>query len=257
VHQILRKCVLCKRFECQPYRPPKPPPLPLFRVNEAPSFTYSGVDFAGPLFTRGAIDVKVWICLFICCVMRAVHINIIQDLTTPSFIRCLKGFVARRGLPAKMVSDNGKTFQAAAKVLQAVVCHNDVQKYLSGLGIQWTFNLPKSPWWGGLFERLIRSAKRLCKIVGRARLTLDELLTAVVEVEAVLNACPLTYQWMTWMSLSPPSTFSLAVGFGTYLITGAQSQFSRGFIIDQHKMPNMAEQCSQQGVPKSSYKQHR
>ena len=194
VRQILRKCVHCKRFEGRPYRPPNPPPLPLFRVDEAPPFTYTGVDFAGPLYAKEASTLKVWICLFTCCVTRAVHIDIVQDLSTPSFIRCLKRFVARRGLPTRFVSDNGKTFEAAAKILHTVVNHSDVQKHVSGLGIQWTFNLPKSPWWGGVFERLIRSTKRcLRKIIGRAKLTLDELLTAVVEVEAVLNACPLTY----------------------------------------------------------------
>ncbi len=93
-----------------------------------------------------------------------------------------------------MVSDNGKTFKAAARILHSIVSHGDVQRYITGLGIKWVFNLPKAPWWGGVFKRLIRSTKRcLRKIVGQARLTYDELLTAIVEVEAVLNSCPLSY----------------------------------------------------------------
>ncbi len=196
VRQILGRCTVCKRFEGRPNHAPNPPPLPLLRVDEAPPFTYTGVDFAGPLYVKGANDTssKVWISLFTCCVTRAVHLDLVQDLSAPSFLRCLKRFTARRGLPTKMVSDNGKTFKAAARILHSIVSHDDVQRYITGLGIKWVFNLPKAPWWGGVFERLIRSAKRcLRKIVGQAKLTYDELLTAIVEVEAVLNSRLLSY----------------------------------------------------------------
>ena len=75
-----------------------------------------------------------------------------------------------------MISDNGKTFKAAAKVIESTVSHEDVQHYLSGLGVQWMFNLPKAPWWGGVFERLIQSTKRcLRKIIGQASFSYDEL----------------------------------------------------------------------------------
>ena len=72
--------------------------------------------------------------------------------------------------------------------------HEDVKRYFSGLGIKWVFNIPKAPWWGGIFERMVRSTKRcLKKIIGQARLSYDELLTALTEVEMVLNSRPLTY----------------------------------------------------------------
>ena len=65
---------------------------------------------------------------------------------------------------------------------------------LSGVGVQWTFNLARAPWWGGVFERMIRMTKRcLKKIVERARLTLDELTTLVTEVEGVINSRPISY----------------------------------------------------------------
>lgn len=143
---------------------------------------------------------------------RAVHLDVIQDLSTPSFIRCLKRFTARRGIPTKIISDNAKTFKATARVLYSIVRHDDVQQYITGLGIKWVFNLPKAPWWGGVFERLIRSTKRcLRKIIGQARLTYDELQTATVEVEAVLNSRPLSYVSMD--NLEEPLTPS-------HLLTG-------------------------------------
>ena len=92
-----------------------------------------------------------------------------------------------------MVSDNGKTFKTASKTIKAMMQHEEVQHYLSGVGVQWTFNLARAPWWGGVFERMIRMTKRcLKKIVGRARLTLDELTTLITEV-GVINSRPISY----------------------------------------------------------------
>ena len=179
VKKVVHQCNVCRRHEGGPFGAPRPPPLPGFRVEEAPPFTFTGVDFAGPLYVKGEAGMKkVWIRLYTCCVVRAVHLDLVSDQTTPAFLRCFKRFVARRGLPLQMVSDNGKTFKAAAKALRDV---------------KWVFNVPKAPWWGGVFERMVRCVKRcLRKMVGQAKLLEDELLTSLVEVEAVLNSRPLT-----------------------------------------------------------------
>ena len=195
VKSILRHCTLCHRYEGKAYTAPAPPPLPKFRVREEPPFTYTGVDFARPLFVKsGSNENKVWLCLYTCCIIRAVHLDIVPDLTTESFIRSFKRFSARRGLPRRMISDNGKTFKAAAKSLEKMMNHEEVQLHLSGVGIEWSFNVEKAAWWGRIFERMVRSTKRcLKKIVGRAKLSYDELLTAITEVEMIINSRPLTY----------------------------------------------------------------
>ena len=64
---------------------------------------------------------KVWMCLYTCCVTRAVHLDIVPNLTTETFICCFRHFAARRGFPRIMVSDNAKTFKAAAKEIAAVI----------------------------------------------------------------------------------------------------------------------------------------
>lgn len=178
-----------------PFTGPPPPPLPKFRVKEDPAFTYTGVDFAGPVFVRsGASSSKVWICVFTCLVTRAIHLDIVPDLSTETFVRCLKRFAARRGLPRKFLSDNGSTFKAAAKFLSVVFKDETVQQHLVDRGSQWIFNIERAPWWGGVFERMVKSTKRcLRKMVGRASFSHDELLTAVVEIEAVINSRPLSY----------------------------------------------------------------
>ena len=178
VRQIVHKCVICRKLEGPPLALPPAPPLPKFRVTEQPPFMYTGVNFVSPLYikTYGLVATKkVWLCLFTCCTTRAVHLDIVPDLTADSFLRCFKRFSARRGIPHLMISDNGKTFKAAAKSVA-------VQGYSANTGVQWSFNLENAPWWGGLFERLIKSTKRcLRKTIGQARITYDELLTSVTD----------------------------------------------------------------------------
>lgn len=108
--------------------------------------------------------------LFTCYVTRAVHLDTVSDQSTSlSFIRCLMRFVARRCLPRCFISDNGKTFKAVSKYLDAVFKDGSVQEHLTGLGVTWQFNVEQTPWWGGAFERMVRSTK-LClrKLIGRA-----------------------------------------------------------------------------------------
>ena len=196
VKSVLHNCVICRRFESKPYQNPLPPPLPTFRVSEDPPFSSTGVDFAGPLYIRqtGSTASKVWICLYTCCTTRAIHLDIVPDMSTQTFINSLKRFCARRGLPRQFISDNGKTFKAAAKVMEGIVSQRDVQQYLSQVRVKWLFNLERAPWWGGVFERMVRSTKRcLRKMIGQAKFSFDELLTAVTEVEAIVNSRPLSY----------------------------------------------------------------
>ena len=208
VQQFIHKCVLCRRFGASSYKAPLPPPLPEYRVRECLPFSSIGVDYAGPLTIRqnthtsnngvqnalSPCSGKAWVCLFTCCASRAVHFEIVTDLSPQSFIRCLKRFVSRRGLPSRIISDNGSTFKAAAKEIKKIMSHPSVQKYLSTVNISWRFNVERAPWWGGFFERMVQLLKRcLRKMVGQAKLDYEELYTAVTEVELILNSRPLTY----------------------------------------------------------------
>ena len=137
---------------------------------------------------------KVWLCLYTCSTTRAVHLDLVPDMTATTFMRSFKRFAARRGTPSRMISDNAKTFKTASATIRKILEAPEVKKYFAQLQVEWKFNIEKPPWWGGLFERMIKSAKHyLKKAIGKNCLTYDELLTLVIEVEAVLNSRPLTY----------------------------------------------------------------
>jgi len=90
---------------------PDPPPLPKSTVQESPPFTTTGVDFTGALCVKGnGRENKVYICLFTCAVTRAVHIEVVLDLTEVSFLQAFERFVSHKSLPYTMVSDNVSTY---------------------------------------------------------------------------------------------------------------------------------------------------
>ena len=206
VRQYISRCVVCRRYSASSYKPPPPPPLPEFRVQRSFPFSAVGVDYAGPLMikqdpykkekqnTYVTCNGKAWVCLFTCCVTRAVHIELVTNLSSQSFLGCFKRFISRRGLPSRIISDNGSTFKLASRYLKSILEHPEVQHYMSGINVKWSFNIERAPWWGGFFERMIQLLKKcLRKLVGQAKLTYEELLTGVTEVELILNSRPLSY----------------------------------------------------------------
>eukprot|EP00794_Sanderia_malayensis_P017243 gene17243-biopygen14837 len=196
VKKVIGKCHTCKRLEGKLFQSPPVAELPGFRVNEDRPFANTGIDFAGPLYVKGEKGEikKVYIALFTCCVTRAVHLELVNDLNAITFSNCFRRFCSRRGTPRLVNTDNAKTFKAAANLMKKLFKDNDFNSFQQANRIKWRFNLPRSPWWGGYFERMVGSVKRcLRKVLGNARLTSDELTTVLVEVEGTLNSRPLTY----------------------------------------------------------------
>ena len=95
---------------------------------------------------------KVYIVLYTCSVMEAVHLDLVEDMTAPVFLRSFRKFVARRGTPALVVSENAKTFKARAKFLRKLYTDPHVRNYFDTSHIRWRFNLDRAPWWGRFFE---------------------------------------------------------------------------------------------------------
>ena len=114
----IRNCVICKKLEGLPFKFNLTPSLPLERVENCVPFSFTGVDFAGPLEVKnlcGQHTFKAYICLFTCATTRAIHLELVESLSTESFIKAFRKFTARRGLPVKILSDSAKTFKTASK----------------------------------------------------------------------------------------------------------------------------------------------
>lgn len=176
--------------------------LPKDRVTPDYPFNCSGVDFCGPFLVkyknqRKGILHKMYVCLFICFATRAVHMEIVSELTSEAFIACLKRFTSRRGKCAKLCSDNATNFVGANKELKRL--HEIVNKpevilanYLANEGIDWKFIPPRSPNFGGLWEAAIKSFKyHFVRVVRGSNLDYEEFLTVVIQVEGILNSRPL------------------------------------------------------------------
>ena len=99
-----------------PYQSPKPGLLPKERTQECHPFEVIGEDYAGPIYyVKNKAISKLYILLFSCSVSRAIHLELVRNLTTQEFIKSIKRLTARRGSPKVIYSDNAKTFQAGAK----------------------------------------------------------------------------------------------------------------------------------------------
>ncbi|XP_043210614.1 uncharacterized protein LOC122375344 isoform X4 [Amphibalanus amphitrite] len=180
--RVKRACTACQRQDAAALNAPVAP-LPAQRASKAPPFSVTGVDFCGPLFCLP--KQKVYVCLFTCAVTRAIHLELTDSMSQSEFLLAFRRFCARRGTPTMMYSDNAKTFRAAATSLLAE---------LGPAGPEWKFIAPRAAWWGGHWERLVRTVKSsLRKTLGRSVLSKVELETLLLEVEACVNSRPLTF----------------------------------------------------------------
>ena len=190
VKSVLNDCFRCKRFSAKPATVPNAP-LPLNRLEAHRVFEHCGIDCLGPLYLR---EGKVWILIITCCVFRAIHLEILSSLSCESFLMDLR-----------RKRQNGTNFQAAYNLLDKLDWDH-IKKHTAAEKINWRFNPPAAPWWGGFFERLVRCVKEnLKRNLGTSTLSYEELLTIVAECEGIINQRPLTYlaEEDTFIPLTP------------------------------------------------------
>ncbi|XP_018376619.1 PREDICTED: uncharacterized protein LOC108769890 [Trachymyrmex cornetzi] len=179
--------------------------LPASRFMISRPFCHCGVDYAGPVLIRegkrrNAHNLKAYVSIFVCFATRAVHVALVSDLTSNAFIPAFKRFISRRGKPSQMYSDNGTTFVGAHGQLKELYkfyysqeTQVDVQRFLHEQKISWTFIPPNAPHVDGLWEAAVKSLEHhIARIIGRAHLSFEELLTVLCEIEAILNSRPIT-----------------------------------------------------------------
>lgn len=186
VQKILKKCPRCVKHGGGPYKLPPTPALPQERVRFSKPFSFTGMDYFGPIFVKTAsLNEKRWICLYTCLAVRAIHLEVVNDLTSIQCLMGLRRFVAGRGRPKLIVSDNATQFKLTSEILADPVCVKN--------GIRWKFIPQLAPWHGGVYERLIALVKNcLRRTLDKHLLDDGQLLTVIKEVEAVINTRPLT-----------------------------------------------------------------
>ncbi|XP_058811185.1 uncharacterized protein LOC131676075 [Topomyia yanbarensis] len=198
----VRKCFRCARLNPVPAHQ-HIGQLPVHRIIPSRPFSIVGVDYAGPLYLKPihkrAASAKAYICLFVCFATKAVHIELVSDLSTQAFLCALRRFIARRGRPAHIHSDNGKNFEGAKNELPelfAMLQNSEVNEQIASTcadeGITWHLVPPKAPHFGGLWEAAVKVAKKhLHRQLGPSRLSFEDVSTVLTQIEALMNSRPL------------------------------------------------------------------
>ncbi|CAK9834538.1 hypothetical protein ANTRET_LOCUS11054 [Anthophora retusa] len=202
---IVRKCMRC--FKIKPTNLPDYPMgnLPRDRITATRPFQTSGVDFCGPFYIkekkhRNTKKLKVYVAVFICFVTKAVHLELVSELSADAFIATLKRFFSRRGYAHSLYSDNATNFVGAKNKLNEIQValesqqqQNSINKYLNNKGITWHFSPPRSPHFGGLWEAAVKTFKHhMLRTIGDTLFTYEVFNTYIIEIEAILNSRPLT-----------------------------------------------------------------
>ncbi|XP_055056153.1 uncharacterized protein [Misgurnus anguillicaudatus] len=194
VSSVIYHCVKCRRFR-RNTEEQKMADLPRERMETTPPFTYCGMDCFGPFYIKeGRKELKRYGLLFTCLCSRAVHIELLDDLSTDAFINSLRAFIVLRGNVRQLQSDQGTNFVGARReFLEAVKEMN--QECLKQLGCEFVMNPPSASHMGGVWERQIRTIRSvLTSILDQSSRTLDSssLRTYLYEVMAIINSRPMT-----------------------------------------------------------------
>ncbi|XP_055614831.1 uncharacterized protein LOC129761148 [Toxorhynchites rutilus septentrionalis] len=200
VQCVIRACFRCTRANPVP-QTQQLGQLPIHRIRPARPFSIAGVDFAGPVYLRAihkrALPAKAYICIFVCFSIKAVHIELVGDLSTAAFLAAFRRFVSRRGRPSDVYSDNGKNFEGAKNELEEIhrLLRNnaeEIHSFCTKEAINWHLCPPKAPHFGGLWEAAVKVAKaHMYKQLGNSRLSFEEMSTLLTQVEAAMNSRPL------------------------------------------------------------------
>ena len=196
IKRVISRCSVCRRVGARPCEQ-QMSPLPSYRITLGKiAFESTGVDYFGPILVkRGRSLVKRWGCLFTCMRIRAVHLELVYNLTADSFRMALMRFINRRGAPREIFSDNGSNFIGLSRELKEMVGGlpgDSLSNELVGRGIQCNIQPPNVSHRGGVWERLIRSTRRILQAISTHQPMCDETLhTLFTEVERILNNRPL------------------------------------------------------------------
>lgn len=203
IKKVIRQCKTCTIYRQQPCTQIMAP-LPPKRCNLSIPFQIIGKDFAGPFdlkasTLRNSPYVKGYVSVFVCFSTKAIHLEPCSKLSSATFEAAFSRFVGRRGLPQRVVTDNGRNFLGCSRVLEEEfsafiksAAQDIAHKYITQ-GFQWSFIPPHAPHMGGLWEAAVKSFKFHFKRVARSqRYTYEEFATLLARIEGVFNSRPIS-----------------------------------------------------------------
>uniref|UniRef100_A0A8R1IA90 Integrase catalytic domain-containing protein n=1 Tax=Caenorhabditis japonica TaxID=281687 RepID=A0A8R1IA90_CAEJA len=200
IRKVLKRCYRCKRQSGQPFSYPYAQNLPTCRTISATPFSQVGLDYFGPVSYTGAMGIKkkTWVLLITCLITRAVHLELVTDNSTITYLMALKRYFGRRGVPKTILCDNAPGFLLGNKMINDDIRNrhhssDTLTTFLATKEIELKNITPLSPWQGGIYERIVGIIKnQFYKTVCKAELSYIELETIMIEVEAAVNSRPIT-----------------------------------------------------------------
>lgn len=176
--------------------------LPAYRLQEAIPFTFTGVDYAGffDIITsqrRNVPYVKRYIAVFVCLTTRAVHLEVVSDLTTILFVKAFKRFISRRGIPNRMFSDNAANFIGTECMIKELLdqalsqADGDLNIFLTNSRITWLTIPARAPHFGGWESSVKLMKHHIKRVPENVRRCFDEYNTLIIEIEAMVNPRPM------------------------------------------------------------------
>lgn len=203
IRSVIAKCVTC--FRIKPRLASQiMADLPKERVQLNLPFSITGVDCCGPFFIKSGFRknaqvVKSYVVIFVCFTTRAVHLEVLENLSTDAFLLALERFVSRRGCPTIMWSDNATNFRGAAaklkdyfRLVRSAAFQSKITDYAVDNNIQWKWITPLAPHQGGIWEAAVKQFKVCFRtIAGTQSFTYPQLYTTTCQIEACLNSRPL------------------------------------------------------------------
>ena len=198
LRQVRAECLFCKRKKTIPYEQ-RMANLPQYRFEEPlQAFSKIGLDFAGPYEIKVGKRIarpKIYILVLTCLQVRAIHLEVTESMDTRAVTNALTRFVAMRGMPTDILSDNWKTFISDDKELESWVRFLDQDAIMeqTKANVKWHFTPPYGPHHGGVYEIMVKATKRALKaLFHRPNLDMDEFRTAIAKITSIINNRPLT-----------------------------------------------------------------
>mgnify|MGYP000474686273 CR=1 FL=1 len=199
VRRVTNNCLACRKIHAKPSQVLMAE-LPSSRlVGDSPAFTNVALDCFGPFMVhQGRKIEKRYGIVFSCLASRAIHLEIVHSMSSSSFICALRRFIARRGNVESVLCDNGSNFVGGKRELREAINEFNkfhVENFLKQNMISFKFNVPYASHHGGVYEREIRSVRKVLNALlleQPLRMNDEDLTTFMCEAEAVLNNRPLT-----------------------------------------------------------------